>query len=137
VAARHEDFRQAGVQVVAVSMSPADGVARYLDTHSLPVPLVADPDRKLYSALGLGRTSWARLLRPGLIWKYLKLIARGGKVRSVPRGEDPLQLGGDFLIDRDRRVLWAYRSADPADRPTVDELLRVARTAVDNRSDPV
>src|SRR5918993_183407 len=61
---------------MAVSMSPADGVARYLASQPLPVPVLADRGRDLYTALGLGRTSWARLIRPGLLWKYLKLIAR-------------------------------------------------------------
>jgi AhpC/TSA antioxidant enzyme len=133
VAARLNDFRRLGVGVVAVSMSGPDGVARYLASHRLTVPLLADPQRSLYTALGLGRTSWGRLLRPGLVWKYLKLIAGGGKVRRVPEGEDALQLGGDFLVSPDRQVLWAYRSADPTDRPSVGDLLRVVQTAVDAR----
>jgi AhpC/TSA antioxidant enzyme len=136
VAGRLTEFRELGVGVVAVSMSSPDGVARYVANQHVPVPVLADPERKLYAALGIGRTTWLRLLRPGLVWKYIKLIARGGKVRRIPEGEDALQLGGDFLLGGDCRVLWAYRSADPADRPSVDEMLRVARTAVDNRSGP-
>jgi len=42
----------------------------------------------------------------------------------APRsGEDLLQLGGDFVLDAQRRLLFAYRSADPSDRPTVRQLL--------------
>ena len=41
----------------------------------------------------------------------------------MPEGEDALQLGGDFLVDRDGGILWAYRSVDPTDRPTVEQLL--------------
>jgi hypothetical protein len=128
---RLTDFQQAGVGVIAVSMSNPESIARYLDGHPHPIAVLADPERNLYSALGLGRTSWARLLRPNLVWRYLRLMARGGKVRRVPAGEDALQLGGDFLIDHDRQLLWAHRGADPTDRPTVDAILdAVHRLAV-------
>jgi AhpC/TSA antioxidant enzyme len=122
--------------VVAVSMGPPEGVARYSAEHRLAVPLFADPERKLYAALGAGRTSWGRLLRPGLVWKYLRLIVRGWKVRRVPEGEDALQLGGDFLFVGDRQLRWAYRSTDPTDRPSVAELLRVVDETIDGRRTP-
>jgi hypothetical protein len=133
VTARRDDFRRVGVEVVAVSMTTPEGLTGYLAGRQMAVPVFADPQRRLYAALRLGRTSWGRLLRPGLVWKYLKLIARGGKVRPVPAGEDALQLGGDLLVGPDRRVLWAYRSADPTDRPSVADLLQAAETAVDAR----
>jgi hypothetical protein len=136
VASRLEDFRRLGVGVVAVSMSRPDVLARYLADHPTPVPLFADPERKLYADLGLQRTTWGRLLRPGLVWRYLKLIVRGGKLRRVPEGEDALQLGGDFLIGADRQVLWEYRSADPADRPSAADLFQVARTKIDGHPNP-
>ena len=104
-------------------MSRPDVLARYLESRPSPIPIFADPERKVYAALGLGRTSWSRLLRPGVVWRYLGLVVRGAKVRRVPEGEDALQTGGDFLIDRQGTILWAYRSADPTDRPSVGELL--------------
>ena len=130
MAGRREDFQTIGVELVAVSMSPPVGVAAYLAVHPGPVPIFADPERQLYVALGLGRTTWLRLLRPAVVWKYLKMIVRGGKVRRVPVGEDALQLGGDFLVGPDRRVLWAYRSADPTDRPSADAILAAVRALV-------
>ena len=33
------------------------------------------------------------------------------------------QLGGDFLLDRSGRLMLAHPSTDPADRPTVQQLL--------------
>jgi hypothetical protein len=130
VADRLEDFRRVGVDVLAVSMSQPAGVAMYLANHPMPVPVLADPDRRLYAALELGRTTWARLLRPSLLWKYLKLIARGGKVRRIPEGEDALQVGGDFLVLPDRQVVWAYRGTDPTDRPSVDRILQAIRESI-------
>jgi peroxiredoxin len=130
VAGRSAEFRDLGVGLVAVSMSRPEGVARYLGERPLPFPLLADPDRRAYAAVGLGRTTWARLARPGVLWRYTKLVARGAKMRRVPEGEDPLQTGGDFLIGGDGRVAWAYTSPDPTDRPPVGLLLAEARTMV-------
>ena len=127
MAERSDEFRALGVGVLAVSMSRPEGVARYLAERSLPFPLLADPERKGYAALGLGRTTWGRILRPGVMWRYSKHIVRGAKIRRIPEGEDALQTGGDFLVARDRRLLWAYTSPDPTDRPTVEQLLSVAR----------
>jgi hypothetical protein len=137
VANRVDEFRACGINVIAISMSQPETLARYLATRAMPIPTFADPDRRVYADLGLRRTTWSKLLRPSIIWKYLKMIVRGGKLRPVPKGEDALQLGGDFLIASDGRILWEYRSADPTDRPTVDELLRVVRERViDNRAAP-
>jgi hypothetical protein len=43
------------------------------------------------------------------------------------QGEDVLQLGGDFILDREGRLAYAYRSADPTDRPAVEVLLRAVQ----------
>lgn len=110
-------------------MSKPEWLARYLAKRKLPFPLLADPDRSAYAAFGLGRTSWGNILRPRIIWGYLKYIARGWRVKRIPEGEDVLQLGGDFIVDVQRRLLWTYRSADPLDRPRVDDLLRACKVS--------
>jgi hypothetical protein len=103
-------------------MSRPEGLARYLVERPLPFPVLADPDRRAYEAFGLGRTSWARLIRPGIGWRYIKAVAAGGRIRRVPEGEDPLQTGGDFLIGPGRRLLWGLTTPDPTDRPGLDQL---------------
>lgn len=63
-------------------------------------------------------------LRGSVLAHYLRLIFTGWKPRRNEAGEDVLQLGGDFILSSDRRLVFAYRSNDPADRPTVSELIR-------------
>ena len=111
-------------------MSRPDGLVRYLAERALPFPLLADPERQAYVALGMGRTTVWRWLRPGIAWRYLKAVLRGGRIRRIPEGEDALQTGGDFLVGRDRRLVWVYASLDPTDRPTVEQLLQAARVQV-------
>jgi hypothetical protein len=123
VARRYSEFRAHGVDVVAIAMSRPEFITRYLAEHPMPFPVLADPDRGAYAAFGLGRTSWGRMIRPAIGWRYLKAVLHGGKIRGVAEGEDPLQTGGDFIVDSGRRLVWWYTTPDPTDRPTVDRLL--------------
>ena len=124
------EFEALGIGVVGVAMSQPVALRSYLASRPLPFPLFADPQRTAYAAFALGRTSWLRFARPGVIWRYLRLIFRGWWVRGVAKDEDPLQTGGDFLFDRERRLIWEHRTDDPTDRPNVDELLRVIREQI-------
>jgi len=38
-------------------------------------------------------------------------------------GQDLRQMGGDFVVSPDGRLAFAYASHDPADCPSVDDLL--------------
>lgn len=127
-------FEELGVGIVAVSMSKPELLGPYLQRRPLPFPIYADPDRASYQAMGLPRSTWWRFLRPAVIGKYLALIFRGWRIRRIPEGEDALQLGGDFLIARSRRLLWEYRSASPTDRPDLATLLAAARKVVDDQA---
>jgi peroxiredoxin len=124
------ELQALGGRLVAVTMSRPEVLAAFLRRRPWPCPVVADPDLTVYRALGLGRASWASLLRPSVLGLYLKLIVRGGPLRRPPKGEDVHQLGGDFVLDRQRRLVYAYRSADPSDRPAAGELVRAVRDAV-------
>jgi AhpC/TSA antioxidant enzyme len=136
VANRRDEFAKVGIDIVAVSMSKAESLDTYLKMIPWPIPVYADPERTAYAALGLGKTTVARLLRPGVVLKYLSFILRGWKVRRVPEGEDPLQLGGDVLIGRDRRLLWIQRGTSPVDRPSVEMLLKATRGVIDAGATP-
>ncbi len=41
-----------------------------------------------------------------------------------------LQLGGDFVLSADRRMLYAHWSSDPADRPNAADLVDRIRRLV-------
>jgi peroxiredoxin len=127
VQSRYEDFRRLGVEVLVVTQARPEMLAIFLSEQPLPFPAVADPERIAYRAFGLERTSWAKMLGPGVILRYLRLVL-GGWLPKRPRGgEDVLQLGGDFLLDAEGRLVYAYRSMTPTDRPGVEELLEAVR----------
>ncbi len=117
-----EQFRRRRVDVVAVGFGTPEQLTEWTPVRPISLPVLVDPERKLYAALGLGRTSLLALLRPGVIAHYLRLFKRWGRPRKPQ--QDPWQLGGDFLVDPSGRVLWAYRSKNPADRPSITTLLQ-------------
>jgi AhpC/TSA antioxidant enzyme len=133
VRSRYGEFRALGAEVLAVAATPPGLLAAWLREFPQPFLVTADPDRTAYRAFGLGRTSWGAFFRPRVLFHYLRLIARGWAPRRTSAGADVLQLGGDFVLDGGGRVVFAYRSADPTDRPAVEELLRAVRTAASTR----
>ncbi len=122
VAAR-EQLAEAGCSVLVVCQAKPETLARHLARRAWPVPFVADPDRAAYRAFGLERTGWLTFLRPGVVWGYLRGMLRGYLLKMPYAGEDVLQLGGDFVLDRAGKVVFAYPSANPTDRPSVRQIL--------------
>jgi peroxiredoxin len=125
----YETIRQLGGEVLVVSFSGPKQVRAYLDRYPLPFPAVSDPERVAYRAFALEKTSWASFLRPRVIGRYLRLMFRGWAPHKAQGGEDVLQLGGDFVIDRQERLVYAYRSKESTDRPSAKELVEAVRKA--------
>lgn len=114
-----EKIRQAGAEVLVVTQSRPEAVI----AASLPLPTVCDPDRAAYRYFGLDRGHWSMFFRRGVLARYLGLIFGGWRPQRGETGEDMLQLGGDFILSDDRRLMYAHRSNDPADRPDAGELV--------------
>jgi peroxiredoxin len=131
----YAEVRRLGGEVLAVSFAAPAVVARYLQRHPLPFPAVADPERAAYRALGMGRTSWKSILRSAVVFRYLALMVRGWLPGKSGAGEDLLQLGGDFVIDAGRRLVYAHPSVEPTDRPSVQELLRAVQAVTTGSRD--
>jgi AhpC/TSA antioxidant enzyme len=125
-----DEIQQAGVEVLVITQSRPAAVA----LMSLPFPTLCDPERAAYRSFGLDRGKWSMFFRGSVLARYLGLIFAGWIPRGYEAGEDVLQLGGDFILAADRRLLYAHRSTDPADRPSANELVeqvqRIAASTV-------
>ena len=119
-----------GGDVIAVSFEPPAQVAAFLAQSPQPFRVLSDPERKAYQAFGLGRTSFWGILRPGVLWRYLKLMFEGWQPRKPGAQADLWQLGGDFIVDREGKVVFAYPSANATDRPSNEMLMDGMRKAV-------
>jgi peroxiredoxin len=115
--------------VLVITQARPELLAAFVQEQATPFPVVADPQRTAYRAFGLERTTWARMLRPRVLLGYLRLALRGWRPQKPKQGEDVLQLGGDFVLDGNGRLVYAYRSAEPTDRPAISALLQAVRQA--------
>jgi AhpC/TSA antioxidant enzyme len=123
VALAKSEFDRRGVSVVIISFAEPTRLVPYQEQHRWPFTILADPQREVYRAFELKRFSWFRVFSPPVLKLYFKLWRRG-LTQEPYRGEDIYQSGGDFLLDSRGNVLYAYRSRDPADRPTPQKLLQ-------------
>ncbi|MBJ7597043.1 peroxiredoxin-like family protein [Candidatus Nephthysia bennettiae] len=122
---RLSEFGDAEVAVIA--FAAPERVAAYQRERLAPLAVLVDERRAVYHAYGLGRASVRRVWGPRTWWAYGRLIARGRRPQRAT--EDTLQLGGDFVVGPDGRLVFVFRSADPADRPPVADLIAAARPA--------
>jgi len=93
------------------------------------VPAIADPQRELYAAFGLQRTTAMQLFGPRAIGHGLRAIFKGHGIGS-PRGADVMQMPGAFLV-HDRQLVWQHPFRGGAgDLPDWLEVKRRAAVAV-------
>jgi hypothetical protein len=123
VDAARERLAARGCSVLVVTQAKPNVLTMYTSRKMWHVPLVCDPEKAAYAAFGLERTSWLTFFKPHVLWGYFRGMLKGYHVKRPYKGEDLLQLGGDFVLTRERKVVFAYPSADPTDRPSVSDLL--------------
>lgn len=116
-----------GAELVVVTQSRPEHLKVRLEDDPKPFPVVCDPERQVYRDFGLLPGKARMFLSFKVIRNYLVRMFQGWRVRMPVKNEDLLQLGGDFVIDRSCHLVYAYRSADPTDRPPVDQLLEAVR----------
>lgn len=114
-----------GVRVAVVAFQGGPLAEDYVRDTGLDWPVLIDESRGLYRAYGMERGGLWHVWGPPAWWAYIKLLARGRRLRKM--SGDVFQLGGDVLVDPDGIVRVHHVGNGPADRPPVSELLAVVR----------
>ena len=99
----------------------------YLKQSAWPFPFVSDPTLAAYRQFGLERAPLRSFFRGRVLAGYLRLIARGYMPRKPIKGEDVQQLGGEFILDENRKLIFAFRSDDPTKHPRIEQLMKLLR----------
>lgn len=115
--------------MLVISFARPDKVAAFLEKYPQPFPVVCDPTLAAYREFQLGKTSWLSFFRPDVAGRYLTIMLRGRKPAAPDPQDDVLQLGGDFILDADRRLIYSHPSLEATDRPSGEELLTTLREA--------
>jgi hypothetical protein len=117
-----------GVTVLVVTFEIPRAARAYVEETGLGWPLLLDGSRWLYRAYGMESGRWWAIWGPATWLAYARAIVRGHRLRR-PTG-DVNQLGGDILIDPDGIVRLQHVGSGPADRPSVESLLRVVQVGM-------
>lgn len=116
-------FSDLGIQIIVFTFQGGHFARAYAEETGLRWPLLVDGEHQLYHAYGMRKAKLWDLVGPAVWWAYFLELLRG-RLPSWPRA-DTQQQGGDVLIDPAGIVRVHHVGAGPADRPSVEELLRV------------
>jgi hypothetical protein len=111
--------------VVISFVDDADRLSAYREHLAVDFPVVADPDRLLYRALGAERGRLRDVWSRGTLRMYVDLIRKGRKLRR-PR-DDTRQLGADAVVGPDGRLEALWLPASPDTRPSITEIAATIR----------
>jgi len=125
----YSDFQQLDAQIVALSTVDLNLLNRFARELQLPFPLLFDEHGNTYHAYSLGKGLAIHARTPlefaRLVWREKRLYRPVG---------DMLQVGGDFIVDKNGIIRFAHSSEDPTDRPDVQELLSRCLTLSSSQS---
>lgn len=120
---KEDELDRLNVKVVVVTFEN-DSLARcYVEDTALKWPLFIDTTRGLYKSYGMLTASYWDVwgFKTWLI--YFRELLKGNK--PVKSEGDIYQRGGDVLIDPEGIVRLHHIGEGPADRPSVEQIIRV------------
>jgi alkyl hydroperoxide reductase subunit AhpC len=122
---QHQDeLKQFNTEVLIISFGTPKLARKWIRETCSPFTMLLDPERKVYSTYGLER-SWLGTWNLNTLWFYIRMVLSGRRLRGIQG--DPIQMGGNFIVDAGGIVRLAYRSKEVIDRPPVSGLLASLR----------
>jgi hypothetical protein len=109
--------------------TPADG-QRFFADHAPAARAVADHDRRLYGAFGLGQGSMAQMFSPRVWLCGLRATAKGNTIGVGRIIGDPWTMPGVFLLKADGTIPWQHDFVHAGDHPDFNKLPLPAGAAV-------
>jgi peroxiredoxin len=124
IESQRADFQQAGITVAYIGCGTIDEARSFHDDLELANPVYNDPERIAYTAYGIGNATGGSLLHPKVIAGGIRAAGKG----YLPRRSsgNPMQLQGQFLIDRHGIIRSVARPALMSDIPSATDLLTAA-----------
>ena len=122
------DLRDAlpGENIVFVTMSEPKVATRFRKWLRSPHPFLCDPERRLYEAFGVPRSTAGQYFNANVVRKALRAYRQG--YRNGLTFDDQLQLGGTYVMDRLGNVTSTFPSDDIGTYPSPETLLAALRT---------
>ncbi len=113
---------------MVISFGSQEGAMNWLDQTGCTFDMFLDEDRQIYTAMGLG-ISIAKVWSIATLMYYADMKAMGRVLPSAAENiqDDPLQMGGNLVLDCHGNTVLVHCSKTPPDRPTVDSLIDILK----------
>lgn len=106
---------------MAIGQGTGEEASRVARTLHVTYPVLGDPGKDSYRALGLGRAGWTSMLVQPFLEDpaaALRNLREADLAASMNPRSDVRQLGGVVLVDRTGVVRWLHRSQTTTDVPS-------------------
>lgn len=110
----------AGAELVVLGTGTPQQVQWFVEDLELATPVLTDPDREVFEALGMRRDLWGAI-DPRVFLRSFQVLGKG--IRQKGTKGDATQLGGVLVVAPGGQVPYAYRSRFAGDHPAVSEVL--------------
>ena len=122
-----DEFKKNKLNVLVVLQSDAKnviGINEIVKENDLPFTIVLDPKEEIFQLYGVLPGPFFRYVTPTVIKKALKSKKLGFK-HGVNEGKE-MQLPATFIVDKKKKIKYAYYGKNVSDVPENGELLKVA-----------
>ena len=125
LAQAYDEITAAGGQLLVVLQSDPAGLADQLGApDKLPFPIICDPDQKLYQDFCIAPApSMAKMADLKMVGRIIKATSLGFKHGAYEGDEQ--QLPAAFVVDGDRKILYAHYAKSVSDMPDAAELAKL------------
>lgn len=121
----HQDtIKSLNTKIVVISFGSPLRVRKYLAECGCPFDVLCDEKRELYKCLGL-KTSVSRGWKIEELARPAEKLALHQKMqtRFEKEPDDPVQMGGDFILDKNGCFKLVHTMKTSTDRPTVAKIV--------------
>lgn len=115
---------QAGLDLAIVTQGTPESAALFAKDFAPGLLVLADPERKAYTAYGLERGNLFQTFLNLKVWIAISRARKKGyAVEPPPAGQDAMQMSGTFIISTSGQIELPYYYDHIADHPPLDLLL--------------
>jgi peroxiredoxin len=119
------ELEKAGITIAVVTQGAPADTAAFCAEYAPHLTCLADPQRKAYTAFGLGRGGLSQTVFSLRVHRANQRVQarKGWTPQMPPAGQDAMLMSGIFIIGLDGRLRLPYYYDDISDHPTLDLLV--------------
>lgn len=116
------NLKQCHIVIISFTSS-IDSARQWKIETQCSFKIYCDVHRDLYRHFGFPSNAFARVWNIETLDYYVEQKLSGKKLPTkLDPNDDPNQMGGNVMINRNGHIIWVYRSKSPTDRPSLEQL---------------